>query len=165
MNKLRLATERNGPQISGIVKGNSANWCVFKSVSLTDVVMQSQMWKCFFSELDACAQGHDCQHICANSDDSYICMCQVGYVLNADRKTCSRKNLIYLNMHICLGCDPAFQILLKAPNLDLQSTVHQSTKALESRRYRDWDYWKVLVPWLRKPLLLKGTGIKRSAKA
>lgn len=42
---------------------------------------------------DACSQGHDCQHICVNSGDSYMCQCQNGYVLNPDKKTCSRKNI------------------------------------------------------------------------
>ncbi|XP_070835077.1 matrilin-3-like isoform X5 [Chaetodon trifascialis] len=42
---------------------------------------------------DPCALGHDCQHICINSDDSYICRCQVGYILNPDKKTCSRSGL------------------------------------------------------------------------
>ncbi|XP_034051280.1 matrilin-3b isoform X16 [Thalassophryne amazonica] len=40
--------------------------------------------------LDACAQGHSCQHICISRDDSYICKCRAGYVLNADKNTCSR---------------------------------------------------------------------------
>uniref|UniRef100_A0A3Q3VU48 VWFA domain-containing protein n=1 Tax=Mola mola TaxID=94237 RepID=A0A3Q3VU48_MOLML len=40
--------------------------------------------------LDACAQGHNCQHICVNSGDSYDCKCHTGYVLNQDKKTCSR---------------------------------------------------------------------------
>ena len=51
------------------------------------------MWKCFFSGSDACPPGQKCQHICENNDDSYICKCRVGYVLNPDKKTCSRKHL------------------------------------------------------------------------
>ncbi|KAM7403993.1 hypothetical protein PAMA_004420 [Pampus argenteus] len=39
--------------------------------------------------LDACAQGHNCQHICVNVGDSYDCKCYAGYVLNPDKKTCS----------------------------------------------------------------------------
>lgn len=42
---------------------------------------------------DTCVQGRDCQHICVTTDDSYICKCQMGYVLNRDQKTCSRKKL------------------------------------------------------------------------
>ncbi|XP_029983020.1 matrilin-3-like isoform X3 [Sphaeramia orbicularis] len=40
--------------------------------------------------LDVCAQGHDCQHICVNNGNSYNCKCRTGYVLNPDKKTCSR---------------------------------------------------------------------------
>lgn len=54
------------------------------------------MWKYLFSGSDACAQRHDCQHICINNGDSYNCKCQMGYVLNADQKTCSRKNFLFL---------------------------------------------------------------------
>ncbi|XP_017157820.1 matrilin-3a isoform X4 [Poecilia reticulata] len=41
--------------------------------------------------LDPCAMGHDCEHICINSNASFYCKCQSGYVLNADKKTCSPK--------------------------------------------------------------------------
>ncbi|KAL2099194.1 hypothetical protein ACEWY4_005674 [Coilia grayii] len=41
--------------------------------------------------LDRCALGHDCQHICITSNFSYTCKCREGYILNADKKTCSRK--------------------------------------------------------------------------
>lgn len=44
-----------------------------------------------FLVLDSCAQGHNCQHSCINSGASYICKCPVGYMLNEDKKTCSRK--------------------------------------------------------------------------
>ncbi|XP_010738993.1 matrilin-3a isoform X2 [Larimichthys crocea] len=41
--------------------------------------------------LDPCAMGHDCDHICVNSNASYYCKCRNGYILNADKKTCSLK--------------------------------------------------------------------------
>ena len=47
--------------------------------------------KCLFSGLDACSMGHNCQHTCVNSGNSFYCTCRVGYVLNMDKKTCSRK--------------------------------------------------------------------------
>ncbi len=98
--------------------------------SVIDVNWAHQMWKCFFSGSDQCAQGHDCQHICVNSDDSYVCKCRVGYVLNADQKTCSRKHLICFNMHIWyVWCDPASQMFHKAPHSNLKSVVYQSTKS------------------------------------
>ncbi|XP_045568889.1 matrilin-3 isoform X4 [Salmo salar] len=41
--------------------------------------------------VDACALGHDCDHICVNNNNnSYGCKCREGYTLNADKKTCSR---------------------------------------------------------------------------
>ncbi|KAG7249841.1 hypothetical protein CRUP_006411, partial [Coryphaenoides rupestris] len=39
--------------------------------------------------VDPCAMGHDCDHICVNSNASYYCKCRSGYVLNTDKKTCS----------------------------------------------------------------------------
>ncbi|XP_054475062.1 matrilin-3a [Anoplopoma fimbria] len=41
--------------------------------------------------LDPCATGHDCEHICVNSNASYYCQCRIGYFLNADKKTCAPK--------------------------------------------------------------------------
>ncbi|XP_070403209.1 matrilin-3 isoform X2 [Nothobranchius furzeri] len=46
----------------------------------------------FSSGLDACAQGHNCQHICVSNDESYACKCRSGYILNPDKKTCSRSD-------------------------------------------------------------------------
>ncbi|XP_075315248.1 matrilin-3a isoform X1 [Odontesthes bonariensis] len=43
--------------------------------------------------LDPCAMGHDCEHICVNSNASYYCKCRIGYILNADKKTCSLKQV------------------------------------------------------------------------
>ncbi|KAM4600973.1 uncharacterized protein ACJ7VT_020836 [Polymixia lowei] len=43
--------------------------------------------------VDPCAMGHDCQHICVNSNASYYCKCRDGYILNADKKTCSLKQV------------------------------------------------------------------------
>ncbi|KAI4891832.1 hypothetical protein NFI96_020511 [Prochilodus magdalenae] len=42
--------------------------------------------------MDACTLGHDCEHVCVNSDTSYYCKCRVGYVLNPDKRTCSLAN-------------------------------------------------------------------------
>ncbi|XP_063758446.1 matrilin-3a isoform X2 [Eleginops maclovinus] len=43
--------------------------------------------------LDPCAIGNDCEHICVNSNASYYCQCRIGYILNADKKTCSQKQV------------------------------------------------------------------------
>lgn len=68
---------------------------------------------CFLvTGLDACAQGNNtCQHICVSDEDSFKCKCRVGFVLNADQKSCSRKNTkficmcIYMNVNVfILNC-------------------------------------------------------------
>ncbi|XP_041832379.1 matrilin-3a [Melanotaenia boesemani] len=43
--------------------------------------------------VDPCAMGHDCEHICVNSNASYYCKCRNGYILNVDKKTCSLKQV------------------------------------------------------------------------
>ncbi|XP_070399661.1 matrilin-3a isoform X1 [Nothobranchius furzeri] len=43
--------------------------------------------------VDPCAMGHDCEHICVNSNASFYCKCRNGYILNADKKTCSPKQV------------------------------------------------------------------------
>ncbi|KAL6488073.1 hypothetical protein MHYP_G00046990 [Metynnis hypsauchen] len=64
--------------------------------------------------LDACALGHDCEHICVNSNASYYCKCRVGYVLNPDKKTCSQSNgldacaLGHDCEHICVNSNASF---------------------------------------------------------
>ncbi|KAM8832529.1 matrilin-3a isoform 1-T2 [Spinachia spinachia] len=42
---------------------------------------------------EPCAMGHDCEHICVNSNASHYCQCRNGYILNADKKSCSPKQL------------------------------------------------------------------------
>lgn len=55
-----------------------------------------------FSGLDACAQGNNtCQHICISDGDSFKCKCRVGFVLNADQKSCSRKNMEHFCLLVC----------------------------------------------------------------
>lgn len=41
--------------------------------------------------------GHDCEHICVNSNASFYCKCRSGFILNPDKRTCSprRKNAPY----------------------------------------------------------------------
>ncbi|XP_054470323.1 matrilin-3-like [Anoplopoma fimbria] len=61
--------------------------------------------------LDACAQGHSCQHICVNNGYTYDCKCRNGYVLNPDKKTCSRSDVCAQGhdcQHICVSTDDSF---------------------------------------------------------
>ncbi|XP_075056597.1 matrilin-3 [Mixophyes fleayi] len=62
-----------------------------------------------FCAVDFCARGrHDCEHICAATDTSYYCKCRDGYVLNPDKKTCSRIDVCARGRHDCEHiCVPA----------------------------------------------------------
>uniref|UniRef100_A0A3Q1EMG5 Matrilin 3b n=1 Tax=Acanthochromis polyacanthus TaxID=80966 RepID=A0A3Q1EMG5_9TELE len=57
---------------------------------------------------DACAKGHNCQHICVNNGNSYSCKCRSGYVLNPDKKTCSGKNLFLTDDSYICECRMGF---------------------------------------------------------
>ncbi|XP_032355928.1 matrilin-3 isoform X10 [Etheostoma spectabile] len=61
--------------------------------------------------LDACSQGHNCQHICVNTGNSHNCKCRKGYVLNPDKKTCSRSDTCSQGhdcQHICISDDNSY---------------------------------------------------------
>lgn len=52
----------------------------------------------FFPDKDVCnSVDHGCEHVCVNTDNSYICQCYEGFVLREDEKTCKSKLLIYCN--------------------------------------------------------------------
>ena len=41
------------------------------------------------ADIDECSsQDHGCEHTCVNTDGSYVCICTIGYSLNADGRTC-----------------------------------------------------------------------------
>ncbi|XP_031732703.1 matrilin-3-like [Anarrhichthys ocellatus] len=61
--------------------------------------------------LESCDQGHNCHHICVNNGYSYDCKCRNGYVLNPDKKTCSRSDTCAQGhdcQHICVSTDDSY---------------------------------------------------------
>ena len=43
-----------------------------------------------FSDIDECSERtHDCSQICTNTDGSFICGCNSGYLLDSDGATCN----------------------------------------------------------------------------
>ena len=47
-----------------------------------------------FTDINECLGDHDCNHTCSNTDGSYSCMCDRGYNLQADGKSCT--GIIYV---------------------------------------------------------------------
>ncbi|XP_059421480.1 matrilin-3b isoform X3 [Carassius carassius] len=76
---------------------------------------------------DACALGHNCQHICVNNNASYFCKCREGYVINSDKKTCSKQTNEEargdLTENACM-CEA---------QIAFQRKVHNSIQSLTSR--------------------------------
>ncbi|KAK3542328.1 hypothetical protein QTP86_022483, partial [Hemibagrus guttatus] len=63
------------------------------------------------TSLDQCEMGHDCEHICVSSDGSHHCECWRGFVLNEDKKTCSRLDQCGMGHdceHICVRSDGSY---------------------------------------------------------
>ncbi|KAM6980657.1 matrilin-3-like [Aplochiton taeniatus] len=73
-------------------------------------------------DLDSCALGHDCQHMCVNSINSYYCKCREGHALNADKKTCSQELRGKTLEDQCM-CEAQIAFQKK-----IQSTIQELTK-------------------------------------
>lgn len=49
--------------------------------------------QCHHAGVDHCAQqAHGCEQLCLNTEDSYVCQCSEGFLINDDLKTCSRES-------------------------------------------------------------------------
>ena len=44
------------------------------------------------ADVDECSGANDCQQICINTEGSYECMCEQGFMLDADGIKCNRKH-------------------------------------------------------------------------
>lgn len=44
--------------------------------------------------VDHCAaRDHGCEQLCLNTEESFVCQCSEGFLINEDLKTCSRESL------------------------------------------------------------------------
>ncbi|TRY60159.1 hypothetical protein DNTS_003733 [Danionella cerebrum] len=77
--------------------------------------------------LDACALGHSCEQICINRNTSYFCKCKEGYVLNSDKKTCSKQ------ANEEARADVTENACMCEAQIAFQKKVHSSIQALTSR--------------------------------
>lgn len=47
------------------------------------------------TEIDECFEGtHQCTQNCVNTIGSYVCTCNSGFIIDADRRTCDGENKI-----------------------------------------------------------------------
>nr|XP_043904552.1 matrilin-3a isoform X2 [Solea senegalensis] len=83
--------------------------------------------------LDPCAMGHDCEHICVNSNASYNCKCRNGYILNVDKRTCSLKQVMAAVVEDPCKCEArlAFQKQMQAAVQQLTSKLADVSGRIE----------------------------------
>ncbi|XP_056872747.1 matrilin-3a isoform X1 [Takifugu flavidus] len=83
--------------------------------------------------VDPCAMGHDCEHVCVNSNASYYCKCRNGYILNADKKTCSLKQVKVEVVEDPCKCEArlAFQKQTQATIQQLTAKIADVSKRIE----------------------------------
>lgn len=47
----------------------------------------------YHAGIDHCAQeDHGCEQLCLNTEESFVCQCSEGFLINDDLKTCSRES-------------------------------------------------------------------------
>ncbi|XP_055361582.1 matrilin-3-like isoform X2 [Betta splendens] len=83
--------------------------------------------------LDPCAQGHNCQDICVSNGNSHTCKCRSGFVLNLDKKTCSRADVCMQGhdcQHVCVTSGSSYTCKCRVGhtlNADQKTCSHSDT--------------------------------------
>ena len=80
---------------------------------------------CFHADVNECvADSNGCNQSCINTDGSFHCICDDGYALSEDRRTCRDIDECLMNVHgcqqVCMNtaggfrceCNPGFQLNL-----------------------------------------------------
>ena len=44
---------------------------------------------CMYVDINECAGDHGCHHLCNNTDGSFHCYCNPGYMLDSNGTTCT----------------------------------------------------------------------------
>ncbi|XP_041105767.1 matrilin-3-like isoform X2 [Polyodon spathula] len=88
--------------------------------------------------LDICSLGtHGCEHICVSTTDSYYCKCRDGYILNEDKKTCSKEKKTDVPVDPC-KCESLvqFQTTVQSAIQSLTSRLDEMTKKVQQLEQR-----------------------------
>ena len=63
------------------------------------------MYICFYSDMEVCIDGtHNCSQTCANTNGSFTCGCNNGYLLDFDEVTCNGMYKMCIYIHIAIHC-------------------------------------------------------------
>ena len=82
---------------SHIEHNNNCSW-----VSYSGIYCQYN-YIIIVTDIDECLEeNHSCQHICINTNGSYVCDCNEGYALTSDGRTCRGIKIFYYEVHVIL---------------------------------------------------------------
>ena len=59
---------------------------------------------CIVLDINECDGDHGCHHLCNNTDGSFHCYCNPGYVLNSNGTTCEGTFILHMSMITELFC-------------------------------------------------------------
>ena len=64
-------------------------------------------FECQYADIDECSEGtHNCDQVCTNTEGSFTCSCNSGFVLNEDGHSCIVKPT---NLHVIVTAPPTEQ--------------------------------------------------------
>ena len=68
---------------------------------------------CTTVDINECEGYNDCHQICINTNGSYYCSCDIGFMLAADSRTCQGTllNAIIIFLHICVYCWRCYSLI------------------------------------------------------
>ena len=65
-------------------------------------------FECQYADIDECSEGtHNCDQVCTNTEGSFTCSCNSGFVLNEDGHSCIVKPT---NLHVIMTAPPTEQL-------------------------------------------------------
>ncbi|XP_060763950.1 very low-density lipoprotein receptor [Neoarius graeffei] len=97
-------------------------------------------------DVDECVKTPDvCDHSCMNSDGSYACSCNPGYILESDGRSCKSTGEAYLLAAIQ---SDIFLINLKNTSLEVLSSEKQPVPSL------DYDWKEQKVYWINSDVVM-----------
>ena len=60
----------------------------FYILALVTVIAHALKFSFAYTDIDECDEDHGCHHLCNNTDGSFHCYCDPGYMLHSNGTTC-----------------------------------------------------------------------------
>ena len=63
--------------------------CVTMAFYLYSQIAPNMIYNLYRLDINECAEDHGCDHLCNNTDGSFHCYCNPGYMLHSNGTTCT----------------------------------------------------------------------------